>query len=302
MSLSESHDEVSAMIQTQRTQPVVRIRGTRDRRSRPATLQAAYVLSFAVVALMVAASLIGLFTSGLYQEGAWGREALRGGDLVTLVVAAPLLLLCLLLAMRGSVRAQAAWVGMLLYGIYDYAYYVFGATFNDLFLAHIALLSASVFTFACAIAGLDLPAIRDGLRTAVGVRAIAGFLVVVGVLQGGLWLFILIRNILTGEVMADVPVAGQHLVFALDLGFLTPSLILAGVLLWRDRPFGYLFGTAMAVMGAVYQVNMMMAAAFQARADVAGVKAFPPESLFLTATFVLAAGLLLFTRRRRSSD
>jgi hypothetical protein len=41
------------------------------------------------------------------------------------------------------------------------------------------------------------------------------------------------RNAVTGEVLHDVPVAGQHLVLALDLSLLVPSLILAGVLLWR---------------------------------------------------------------------
>jgi hypothetical protein len=41
----------------------------------------------------------------------------------------------------------------------------------------------------------------------------------------------------------------------------------------------------------------MLAGFYQDRADVAGVKAFPPESLFLTATFIVAALLLLWPRR-----
>jgi hypothetical protein len=71
---------------------------------------------------------------------------------------------------------------------------------------------------------------------------------------------------------------------------------LAGVLLARRRPFGFLLGTAMAVFGAVYQLNLMVASALQDRADVAGVQAFAPESLFLTATFVAASVLLLLPR------
>lgn len=46
-------------------------------------------------------------------------------------------------------------------------------------------------------------------------------------------------------------------------------------------------------MGALYQLNLMVAGIFQANAEVAGVKAFPPEGLFLTAGLVIAALLLL---------
>ena len=115
-----------------------------------------------------------------------------------------------------------------------------------------------------------------------------------GVLQGALWLFVVSRNAVTGEVLHDIPVAGQHLVFALDLSLLVPSLVVAGVLLWRQAPMGYVLGAAMCVMGALYQFNLMVAGVFQANADVAGVKAFPPEGLFLTAGFVVSALLLLF--------
>jgi hypothetical protein len=44
---------------------------------------------------------------------------------------------------------------------------------------------------------------------------------------------------------------------------------------------GYLFGTVMAVTGATYPVNLAAAAAFKARADVAGagsVAVFSPVS------------------------
>ena len=85
-------------------------------------------------------------------------------------------------------------------------------------------------------------------------------------------------------------------------------LILSGVQLARRRPFGFLFGTAMAVMGAVYQVNLMMAGVFGAAADVPGAKAFPPESVVLTTAFIIAAFSLLLggrgvaRRSRRDPD
>ena len=56
-------------------------------------------------------------------------------------------------------------------------------------------------------------------------------------------------------------------------------------------------GAAMCVMGALYQLNLMVAALFQSNAGVARVKAFPPEGILLTAGLVTSA--LLLGRRTR---
>jgi hypothetical protein len=73
--------------------------------------------------------------------------------------------------------------------------------------------------------------------------------------------------------------------------------VLGGIFLFRRRPLGFVLGTAMAIMGAVYQLNLMMVGVFQAHAHVVGVQAFAPESVVLTAAFVVAAALLLTSRK-----
>jgi hypothetical protein len=272
---------------------------------RRAMLHAAEILSWIVLGLMALSGVVTLVVNELLaSESSWGREAFRGGELVSLVVAVPLLAGALIAVRRGSTRAQAVWIGMLLYAAYNYAYAAFGSTFNDAFLIHIGALSASVFALACAIPALDHVRIEEVFRNVRAAKVVGVFLVIVGVGQGLLWLFILVRNAITGEVLHDIPVSGQHLVFALDLALLVPSLVLSGVLLARRRPFGFLFGTAMAVMGAVYQVNLMMAGVFGAAAEVPGAKAFPAESVVLTTAFIIAALSLLLggrgvTRRSR---
>jgi hypothetical protein len=267
-----------------------------ERAAHPLTVRIAFALSGAVAALMVVASVWGLFAPGFYHDGAWAREALRGGDLVSLLVGVPLLLIGLIGAMRGSVRAQVLWIGALVYVVYDYAFYAFGAAFNDLFLAHIALVAMGGWALICAVPHVPTRPVRHALRDRAS-RWYGLFLAVVGALQGALWVFVLVRYDVTGEVMKDVPVSGQHLVFALDLALLVPALMLGGILLFRDRALGYLMGGAMAVMGAAYQLNLMAAAAFQHHAGVAGV-AFPaPESIGLTAAFVSVALLLLLPKR-----
>lgn len=286
---------------------LVRVNGRREikgvgrlgtqRRPQPG-LRAAYRLSAVIAVLMVAASGAGLLIDDLYPDGPWTREALRGGDLTTLVVAVPVLVGSIVLARRGSRAAQAAWMGALAYSIYNYAYFAFGAEFNDIFVLHIALLSLSIAASVMAIVHLDKEAVAARFRHVRGTRWVAGFLTVVGTILGGLWVFLAIRFTLTGELMADIPADGIHLVFAIDTSLLVPALVISGVLLWRRSSGGFVFAPAMVVMGALYQVNLLLAGLFQANADVPGVKAFPPEGIALAAGFAVAA-LALFAPRVR---
>ena len=263
------------------------------------SLGAAYQLTGAIAVLMVVASAAGLLVDGLYRDGPWAREALRGGDLTMIAVAAPVLIASMLLARQGSLAAQAVWLGALAYSLYNYAYYVFGATFNAIFVLHIALFSLSIAALVLAVANIDMGAIATRFRDVRSARVIGGFLAVVGIGLGGLWLFMAIRFAVTGELMADLPADGIHLVFAIDTSLLVPALVISGILLWRRTPRGYVFGTAMAVMGAIYQVNLLMAGLFQANADVPGAKAFPLEGIVLTTGFALAMLALLLHRERR---
>jgi hypothetical protein len=267
-------------------------------RTAKGSLGAAYQLSGAIAVLMVIASAAGLFVEGLYRDGPWAREAFRGGDLTTIAVAAPVLIASMLLAKRGFLTAQAVWLGALAYSLYNYAYYVFGATFNDMFVLHIALFSLSLAALVLAVANIDVGAISTRFRDVRGARVIGGFLAVVGIGLGGLWLFLAIRFAVTGELMADLPADGIHLVFAIDTSLLVPALVISGILLWRRTPRGFVFGTAMAVMGAIYQVNLLIAGLFQANADVPGAKAFPLEGIVLATGFALATLALLLHRAR----
>jgi hypothetical protein len=105
------------------------------RRSRAS--RAPYVLSAIVAAASAVASVAGLVIKDLYQDDtSWATAAFRGGDLVTLVVAVPTLVLAMVLANHGSSRARLVWIGALAYTVYNFAFYVFGAAFNDLFLVH----------------------------------------------------------------------------------------------------------------------------------------------------------------------
>jgi len=249
---------------------------------------------------MAVAAAAGLFVPGFYPDYPWAAEALRGGDLVTLTVATPLLVAALVAANRGSERALLVLGGALGYAVYNYAYVVFGAEFNDLFLVHVAILSLAIWALISLLPGLDVDrlAARFGPRTPA--RPVAGLFAIVAAVLAGMWTYFSLRQAITGDLPGGAaPPAALHLVYATDLTFFVVPLAVSAVLLWRRTPWGYLLGTVMAVTGASYLVNLMAAAAFQAHADVAGVATFSPLSLVLDLLFIAAAAGLLGTMAPR---
>jgi hypothetical protein len=268
----------------------------------PGPLRVAYVLSGIVVALMVASSVLGLAVHDLYKDGPWASEALRGGDLVTLVVVAPLLAYALFRTIRGSTRWPAAWIGLLGYSAYNYGFYVFGPRFNDAFLLHIMAMSMSVFAIAFGLPSIDWRAVGERFRNDGWARWTGAVLVAVGVLQGAAWVFLILRFVVTGEVLKQLPVDGQHLIFALDLTFMMPVLVIAGVLLYRRTTIGYVLGPAVAILGAVYSLNGNAAAWFQSHAGVPGAVAVSPTNVIITMAMFGPAIVLWHGAKRRITE
>jgi hypothetical protein len=257
-------------------------------------MRLAYRLSAMAIVLMAVTAAIGCMVPGFYPDIPWAAEALRGGDLVTLVVAVPILTVAVLRARAGSWRAPWVWAGMLGYAVYNYAYVVFGAAFNDLFLAHVAILSLSLWALICLLTGIASERLEGPSVPPVARRCVAAFFAVVAGVLVGLWTYSSLRQAITGHLPAGAaPPAALHMVYATDLTFFAIPLGVVAVLLWRGSPWGLRLGPIMAVTGGSYLLNLLAAAAFQAHADVPGVAAFSPGSALLDLCFIAAAVILL---------
>ena len=258
-------------------------------------LTAAWVLSTTVVVLMVVQAALGLAVTGLYPEQTWAVAALRGNDLVTLLVVAPALALALVASHQRPTSASVlVWLGLLFYGTYNYAYYAFGAAFNDVFLLHVAAFTASsaglVLLGSCIDAAEAARAVVGGTRA----RVVAAFTILVGVALLGAWGTASVRFAVTGDLPDDVmPPAAVHLVYALDMGILAPMFLLAGVLLWRRLPWGAVLAVAVNVSGAAYLAVLWAVGGFQADAGIAGRSWLSPVAIGSTLACLVAEFALL---------
>ena len=258
-------------------------------------LRAAQILSGVVLALMVVQAALGLAVSGLYPEQTWAVAAFRGNDLVTLLVAAPVLAVAML-ASRGreSSASVLVWLGMLHYGVYNYAYYTFGAAFSSVFLLHVAALVASIGGLLMLATSIDAGRAARGVAGGTRGRVVAGFTTFVGVALVAAWGGISLRFALTAVLPASImPPSAVHLVYAIDLSLLAPVFLVAGVLLWRREPWGAVLAVAINASGAVYLTVLWAVGGFQANAGIPGTTWLSPVAIGSVLACVAATVALL---------
>src|SRR5215204_4373906 len=198
------------------------------------TLKPAYILSFFVIILSAIASAGGLFISQLYRDNDFITRAWFGSDITTLFVSVPLLALALRLSMKGSLQGQFLWLGLLGYMLYNYAFYLFGAVFNDFFLVYTAVFAISIYALILALSNLPVNTYHTRFDERTPVKAISVFLVIISL---SLAIFEL-SQVLTAMILEKQPRV-PPLIFALDLSLIIPNMLLAAVLLWKRLSWGF---------------------------------------------------------------
>jgi hypothetical protein len=227
-------------------------------------------LSWMVVALAALASVLPIAWPAIYRDNALVASGWFGNDLVTLAVAVPLLAGALLRA-PGSDRARLVWFGLLAYMVYNYAFYLFGAAFNSLFLLYAGLFTLSAFALALALADTDVPILGRSVRYTTSVFGVALYMLLVALLLGGFWVSTSLEYVFTGRVPPVIEAVGHptNVIAALDLSMVVSVALLAGHLLWRRRPWGFVLGVIWNVKGAAYMTALSAAAFAEFRSGAA---------------------------------
>ncbi len=219
-------------------------------------------LLWILVGLMILQSGLGLLLPDQYRDVDWIKAAWFGNDLVTLFVAVPIFILGIVLNNRGSQRGRLLWLGMLGYAIYNYAYYLFGAALNTVFVVYLVILVLSTVTMILALASLDPAALAAGFPDKTPVSLIGGYFVFVGLGLGIVWLVMWAAFAFAGQPTPIEPEAFK-VVAAIDLSIIAPVLIIGGVLLWRRNLHGYTLAAIAGNLGSVYllvlSLNSMIA-------------------------------------------
>lgn len=253
------------------------------------SFRAAFLLSVIVAVMAAASSLVGLVFPRVYGDEKWLAMGL-GNDLVTLVIAVPILIVALRFSARGSVLWRLLWLGSLYYMFYNYAFYIFGLPVTRLYLPLVAIFTLSLFALILGLASLDVLEIAGRFSPRTPARRVAGYMFFWAAMVSGLWISQWLRFVFAGKIPEVNGDPNAYRVIAtVDLSFMVSLLIPAAYLLWQRRPWGYALGVVLNVQGALYTTVMLAV-------SVAGWLLAPGSRLvswwFITCIVTCTASLL----------
>lgn len=213
-----------------------------------------YVLStVAILLLSIISTLLGLFRPVHYRDHPEFLTALYAQDLTVLSIGVPVLALGLWFAARGSLRGHVVWLGALSYMTYMWATFAFSVAWNVFFLGYVVLFGLSLFTLVGGLASIDEDRVYHELHDRISPVVYSGFLWVIALGLALLWLGDLVPPMLDGTPPTIVEELGEQATVshAIDLAVVVPTLALAGYWLWQERPWGYVFGGVVLLLGAL---------------------------------------------------
>jgi len=267
---------------------------------------AIYVLAVLIAAMAGAASGMGLFwkspgqsyevvthrgvTAQIFGQGLYRDDTVligagfRAQDSVTLFLGCPLLLVAILLSAGGSMAGHLLLVGVLGYFLYVYASMAFGAFYNRLFLLYVALTSLSLFLFVASFVSVDRAALGAIFNSGAPIQPLAVFLIASGLITLIVWGAPLVAALSKNALPDRLDTYTTPVTYALDLAVITPSTIIAGLLLLRSDPLGIVIAFPLLVLIVLLVPLITLATLFQ---RAAGVKFTTAEMIGPVAGFVL---------------
>jgi carboxyl-terminal processing protease len=204
-----------------------------------------------VAALVAVSSLGGLLSDSTYLDftSSLHMAESQGQDLVSLVVALPLLGLAAQRAGRGETGAIAVWAGALAYLAYVQVLYAFGGVYSSFFLAYVVALGLAGFTLGrLAIHGAGVePAQSHPAQSG----RVAWFFWLTSALLAFVWVVMALRGISDGEAV------DANAIIVTDLVAVLPISIMAGLGLWQRRRWAPTLAAAVLVFDAVLGLSIL---------------------------------------------
>jgi hypothetical protein len=232
-----------------------------------------------------------IYGQGLYRYDTFLKAHIqRGTDAVTLFVCVPLLLTAMMLYRRGSLSGGLLLTGLLSYFLYNAALLALGTAYNDLVLVYIAYLSASFFAFVLSFRSIDLDFLAARVSSRLPRRLIAVFLFLAGAVAF-VWLTMIVGALLEGAAPDGLASYTTEPTFVFDLAITGPTAFLAGVLVLKRGPLGYLLA---AILLVLYALVGLMVTAQTVAMELAGITIGIGQFVAFVASFMVMSAFAIW--------
>jgi hypothetical protein len=206
-----------------------------------------YASSLVVTLTMAIASAAGLLAPARIYPTDELRQLFMSNDVVNLIIGVPILLGSMWCARRGTLVGLLFWPGALMYVLYNYIAYVFGAPVSWVWLLYMALVALSTYTLIGLVATIDGAAVQQRLAGAVPERLAGGISVGFGVL-----FFLRVVVVVASALVSRTAIPAAELPVLIPDFLLSPAWAIGGVLLWQRKALGYVSGA-----GLLFQASML---------------------------------------------
>lgn len=223
------------------------------------------ILSIFIAVLATISSLSGLFLNRFYKDNLLITSAMRGNDLITLVLAIPLLVWSLLKLKINSLKAFFVWIGILGYMLYNYIFYLYGTVFNSLFLIYAIIVVLSLYALILSVFGLNVEDIKMKFSERTPVRIVSCFIMFIPLSIGIMEVVQALGGMVSGTI-PQITVQGNTLntpiVYATDLVLIMPAMVIAAILLWKRKAWGFILAPMLLIKGITYPFALVTMAFF----------------------------------------
>jgi len=201
--------------------------------------------------------LVSIYGKGLYRyDSSFKAPIFRGTDAVLLFLGIPFFIFSLIQANRGSLRGRLLLTGSLAIFLYASISMCFGAAYNPFFLLYILEFSASLFALIILINSFNLHSLSASINEKLPFKRIAFFLFFAA-LSPLVWLMSHVNVLLNGGIPDGLASYTTDITTALDIGVILPTVVLAGVLMLKRKPFGIVLSSLLLVL--LIQIGLIVA-------------------------------------------
>jgi hypothetical protein len=266
-------------------------------------LRLAIYAGYLAAALLAMISFGGITLSSAYARETpnWATQAIAQ-DWFDLLIAAPSIALATVFAARGSRRALIVLAGALLFAVYTLAIYCFAVHVNALFLLYCAGFGVSLYSLIFIAAALLRSDATAWFERSIPRRTVGAALIALGVAFAVLWLMQLAPAVTSGTPPRDLVETGllTNPIHVLDLSFVLPLHVIAGVALLQRRSSGFVLAPALLAFGALMSGSIaVLAVLLDLRGFTMGGMAVAGAMTFVA---VLSALLLVLMLRKHVAE
>lgn len=220
------------------------------------------ILSILIAVLSATVALMGIFsnqvkeyadiktsfgeTIQLYQKGVYARDSVSmasqaiAQDVVTVIVAIPLLVISLWLVKKQNKKGMFLLTGTIGYFLYTYTSYAFLMVFNSLYLVYVILMALSFYAFILCLMELNRLDTKEFITERFPRKSLSSFFLVSGIMIMGMWLGRIVPALADGSAPTGLEHYSTLGIQTLDLGFVVPACMVTAYLLRKGKKWGYL--------------------------------------------------------------